>query len=115
MDERIKRLKGNKLCKDVRQSPGFDMLFAACGSVLAFGSEKKGVEHQAPTSVQDTPAKCQINTVYVCIYHFVKRVQMYIFLFFFVTVFELHFRWNPFKRTPNDLFKMANQNSFYLV
>lgn len=83
MDERMKRLKGNKLCKDVRQSPGFDMLFAACGSLLAFGSEKKGVKHQAPIGVQDTASKCQINTVYVCIYHLSKRCRCKFFMFFY--------------------------------
>jgi hypothetical protein len=61
--------------------PGFDMLFAACGSVLAFGSEKKAVEGQAPTRGQDAAAKCQMNTVTFA-YH-VSKGSILIFFFFF--------------------------------
>jgi hypothetical protein len=61
------------------------MLFAACGSVLAFGSEKKAVEGQAPTRVQDAAAKCQMSTVTFA-YH-VSKGSILIFVFVFCFLF----------------------------
>lgn len=65
-------------------SPGFDMLFAACVSVLAFGSEKKAVEGQAPARVQDAAAVCQMNTVTFA-YHVSKgsRCIFYFYVFYY--------------------------------